>query len=271
MLENYWKIQPATLITFCGQRMEQAGELSDVVPGISWSPKHYCYHGDHCCLHPSHILQLFSQPSLFLELLMFLHPDVAGCHLALLHLSPLPSSDGSPPQLCRVGLYLVPQDLGFDILHLLRCLPFWPRGFQPSILVTDVPGHYGSHIVMALHIRSACLYLTVCCYVLECLRCTVAQPASGVLPGVADLRPQAVGAVFQSSFSQLLVGFLNISHSLQFVDGTYHAEVCPSMMLPPAPPSPPLGGSAVWGIHLVVPHSGPSSWYAHGSLLFHPG
>lgn len=43
------------------------------------------------------------------------------------------------------------------------------------------------------------------------------------------------------------------------------------MMFPPAPPSPPLGGSAAWGIHLVVHHLGPSSWYIHGSFLFHPG
>lgn len=69
--------------------------MSDVVPGISWSPKPSCYHGDHCCLHSSHILQLFFQPSVFLKLLVFLLPDVAGCHLGLLHLSPLPSSDGS--------------------------------------------------------------------------------------------------------------------------------------------------------------------------------
>lgn len=175
--------------------------MSDVVPGISWSPKPSCYHGDHCCLHSSHILQLFFQPSVFLKLLVFLLPDVAGCHLGLLHLSPLPSSDGSPPQLCRCGVLALTFSTFWDVSR-----------FDPgaSSLYTDVPVHYASHMVMVLHVRSACLYLTVRCYVLDGLSCTFAQPASGC----GRRRPQTVCVVFRSSCSQPLVGFLDISHSL---------------------------------------------------------
>ena len=140
------------------------------------SPKCSSYLWDHCCFDPAHLLQLFFQPLVFLGLLVFLLPDVAVawdcyiCHHCVLLMFVLHSYVRSVGHHQFAGLHLeVPQDLALVIFdHLRRCLPFWPKGFQP-ILGTAVPLPYANHLVRALHVRPACQHLTARCYVQDCL------------------------------------------------------------------------------------------------------
>ena len=90
--------------------------------------------------------------------------------------------------------------------------------YSKQVFLYSVPAAWLRHT----YVPPACLHLPTCCYALDCLRVIFAQPASGVVdPGLNRscaeclflcCHDQCLCAVFQSSFFQPLVGFLNISH-----------------------------------------------------------
>lgn len=76
----------------------------------------------------------------------------------------------------------VPQYLIASILYH----PWWGLSLWHWNLSTDVPINDFTHLFIALHECVACLDLTSCYFLLNCLRAIFPQPASWVLPGTLD-------------------------------------------------------------------------------------
>ena len=134
-------------------------------------------------------------PLILLELLVFLLPDVAvtqDCYICqhclfLFFVDQLNVQWVTYHQFLSLDLE-VPQNLSSVVFkHLWRCPPSWPWAFQAT-LIADVLLHYASHLVVVFHVCCSCLHLTLCYYVLNCLRSIFSQPAPGVLSGVVDPR-----------------------------------------------------------------------------------
>lgn len=208
MLENYWKILTVTLITcLWAEELDRLARSQTLFLESAGAPSPPVTTGTtaaftlHIFSSSSFSLQYFSSFTCsFFQMLLAVTWDCYIYHHCLLLMV-----------LHHSYVWLV--CIWSHRVLALTFSTFWEVSrFDPgaSSLYTDVPVHYASHMVMVLHVRSACLYLTVRCYVLDGLSCTFAQPASGC----GRRRPQTVCVVFRSSCSQPLVGFLDISHSL---------------------------------------------------------
>lgn len=123
MLENYWKILTVTLMTFLwAEELDRLARSQTLFLESAGAPSPPVTTGTtaaftlHIFSSSSFSLQYFSSFTCsFFQMLLAVTWDCYIYHHCLL----------------LMVLYLVPQGLGFDILHLLRCLPFWPWGFQP--------------------------------------------------------------------------------------------------------------------------------------------
>lgn len=116
-------------------------------------PKCSDYHRD-CSLHPPHLFELLSQTLVFLQLPMFLLPDVA---ITWYNYLPLwPSSSCLAITSLSIYTWKSHMMLARSFSTTLGCVPHFDPGTFQAMLGTDVPVYYSSHLLLAFHVCPAC-------------------------------------------------------------------------------------------------------------------